>query len=86
MKELSEIDKYVIEKVKELRIDRKLSQEKLSLLMGFSEGFIGNVENPRLKEKYNIKHLNLLALVLKCSPKDLLPQEPFKIQQNSEDK
>ncbi|GGA95678.1 helix-turn-helix domain-containing protein [Mucilaginibacter rubeus] len=77
MKDISELDKYVIEKVKILRQEQNISQQKLSQLIGFSEGFIGNIENPRLHEKYNIKHLNLLAKALNCSPKDFFPDQPL---------
>ena len=77
MSELSEIDKYVIEKVKEARTNVGMSQKNLSLAIGLSEGFVGNIENPNRKEKYNIRHLNLIAKVLKCSPKDFMPQAPL---------
>lgn len=75
--DLSEIEKYVIKKVKEYRKDRKVTQEKLSIDMGFSESFIGNVENPNQPEKYNVIHLNDAAKILKCSPKDFWPEDPL---------
>ena len=71
------LDLYIINRVKQLREERGISQVELSLLMGFSEKFVGNVENPTLAEKYNIRHLNLLAKALKCTIWDLLPKEPF---------
>src|SRR3954470_19713997 len=71
------LDLYIINKVKELREAKGISQADLSVLMGFSEKFVGNVENPTLVEKYNIRHLNLLAKALKCTLWDLLPEEPF---------
>lgn len=77
MEELSEIEKFIIKRVKEIRIEKKMSQKNLSLSMGFSEGFVGNIENPNLPEKYNIKHLNLLAKALGCSPKDFMPEKSF---------
>jgi len=74
MAEITEIEKFIIEKVKGIRNDRKISQQKLSSLIGLSEGFIGNVENGNRPEKYNIKHLNEIAKVLDCSPKDFWPE------------
>jgi transcriptional regulator with XRE-family HTH domain len=75
---LSEIDLYVINKVRELRVPKALSQVKLSILMGLAEGAIGKIENPKERAKYNIRHLNLLAKALKCSPKDFLPEKPLR--------
>ena len=72
-----DIDKYAINRVREIRTAKKISQQKLSILIGFSEGFIGNVENPNRKEKYNLRHLNLIAKALNCSPKDFLPEQPI---------
>jgi|SRR6185312_221765 len=75
---ISEIDLYLINKVRELRVPQDLSQVKLSILMGLAEGAIGKIENPKERAKYNIRHLNLLAKALKCSPKDLMPEKPLK--------
>jgi transcriptional regulator with XRE-family HTH domain len=71
------LDLYIIEKVKEIREAQGISQADLSVRMGFSEKFVGSIENPTLVEKYNIRHLNLLARALKCTLWDLLPEEPF---------
>jgi len=75
---ISEIDLYVINKVRELRVPKDLSQVKLSILMGLAEGAIGKVENPKQRAKYNIRHLNLLAKALKCSPREFLPEKPLR--------
>ncbi len=71
----TEIDLYVIDKVKELRHQEKMSQKELSLKMGFSEGFVGHVENPGRRDKYNLSHLNTLAKIFNCAPKDFLPSK-----------
>jgi len=75
---ISEVDLYVINKVREMRVPKELSQVKLSILMGLAEGAIGKIENPRERAKYNIRHLNLLAKALKCSPRDFLPEKPLR--------
>lgn len=74
---ISEIDLFVINKVRELRITRNISQLNLSILMGLAEGTIGKIENPRQRAKYNIRHLNLLAKALKCSPREFIPEKPL---------
>lgn len=74
---LNEIERYVISKVKEIRETKKITQEDLSLSIGKNIGFISQIEAPSKKAKYNIVHLNLIAKVLNCSPKDFLPEKPL---------
>lgn len=76
---LDNIELYVIEKVKEFRQKENMSQADLAAHLNVSYGFIGQVENPTKKAKYNIKHLNALSIIFKCSPQDFLPQKPFAI-------
>lgn len=75
--EISPIEQYVIDEVKRRRVAKGISQRNLAYMLDVSIGFIGNVENPRYRAKYNIAHLNELAKVLNCSPQDLLPEKPF---------
>jgi transcriptional regulator with XRE-family HTH domain len=72
--EISEIDQFVIDKARELRVKKGMSQLDLSIAMGLAEGTIAKIENPRQPNKYNIRHINLLARSLNCSPKDLFPE------------
>jgi transcriptional regulator with XRE-family HTH domain len=73
----SKIDLYVIDRVKEKRIERNLSQAELAYELGMSVGFIGKAESIKYPTHYNVKHLNDLAKILKCSPQDFLPKKPF---------
>ncbi|MFD2285949.1 helix-turn-helix domain-containing protein [Pedobacter petrophilus] len=77
MGKASEIEQYVIDKVREIRHLKKFGQKKLSEEMGLSGKFIGNVESPKTPDKYNINHLNKIAEVLGCSIKDFFPEKPF---------
>jgi transcriptional regulator with XRE-family HTH domain len=73
---ISELDFYLIEKVRELRIKANISQVKLAHKIGVSEGFIGNVENPKQNQKYNIRMLNRIANALELnSYADLFPEK-----------
>lgn len=72
---ISELDLFIINKVKEIRTTKNISQVNLAILLNFAEGLISKVENPRQRAKYSIRHLNLLARVLHCSPRDLLPEK-----------
>lgn len=74
------IEQFVIDQVKKRRKTMKVSQEKLAYAIGFeSKGYIGAIEsnNPERTETYNINHLNEIARILKCSPKDFWPEMPL---------
>ncbi len=73
----TKVDLFVIEKVKEKRIGLGMSQADLAYALDMSVGFIGKIESPNYPTHYNVKHLNDLAKVLKCSPQDFLPKKPL---------
>jgi transcriptional regulator with XRE-family HTH domain len=73
----SKIDLYVINKVREKRLEKDLSQAELAYELGMSVGFIGKVESSKYPSHYNIKHLNQLSKILDCSPQDFLPKKPL---------
>jgi len=74
---LEKIERFIILRVKEIREEKKITQEQLSLAIGKNITFISQIEAPSKKAKYNIIHLNLIAKVLECSPKDFWPDEPL---------
>lgn len=74
----SELDFYVIEKVRELRIKATpyIDQVTLAQKLGVSEGYIGSIENPKLRSKYNIRMLHRIANALNLpSYTELLPDK-----------
>jgi transcriptional regulator with XRE-family HTH domain len=73
----SKIDQFTINKVREKRIEKNISQADLAFELGISVGFIGKVESSKYPAHYNIKHLNDLARILNCSPQDFLPNKPL---------
>ena len=73
----SKIDLYVINKTRELRLEKNISQAELANELGMSVGFIGKVESRKYPSHYNLKHLNELAKILDCSPQDFLPKKPI---------
>ena len=75
----TDIETYVISKVKEMREERNLSQSELAAHLDVSNGFIGQAESSKSPTKYNLNHLNRLALIFKCSLKDFFPDMPFKL-------
>lgn len=74
----SDIEAYVISKVKEMREQHNLSQSELAVRLDVSNGFIGQAESSRSPTKYNLNHLNQLAIIFDCSIKDFIPEKPFK--------
>lgn len=74
---LTRIEQFVIDKVKDKRIQMKISGESLSKSIGLNEKFVAKVENPSYPDKYNLNHLNKIAEVLGCSIKDFLPDKPL---------
>lgn len=75
-KQKTDIEQFVINKVKEIRIAKGFSQEDIALALNFTRGFIGQIESHKHPAKYNLNHLNILAKEFKCSPKDFLPEKP----------
>jgi len=73
----SKIDQFVINKVKEKRAEKQISQADLAYELGISVGFIGKIESPKYAAHYNVKHLNQIAKILECSPQDFLPKKPL---------
>jgi transcriptional regulator with XRE-family HTH domain len=73
----TDIELYVIRKVKEHRISHNMSQAVLAFKLDVSYGFIGHVESKNHPAKYNLNHLDKLAFIFKCSVKDFFPDVPF---------
>lgn len=71
------IEIYVIDIVRIIRIEKDFSQQELAQLLDVSDSFIGQVENPKSRAKYNLNHINELAKIFNCSPKDFLPELPL---------
>lgn len=71
------IDWFIVNQVKEKRTALDLDQGDIALHLNVSNGFIGQIESPNYRAKYNNQHLNELAKLLKCSPKDFMPEKPL---------
>ena len=71
----NKIDWFIVNKIKELRIQKGISQVDVAVHLDLSTGFIGQVESPNYRAKYKTLHLNELAKLFKCSPKDFWPEK-----------
>lgn len=71
----TEIEQYVINRVKEIRVSKGISQAKLAHMIELSVGFVGNVENPTHIAKWNLNHLNQISKALNIPFKDFFPEK-----------
>ena len=71
----NKIDQFVIDRVREIRLMKGISQSELANQIDLSRGFIGDVENPHHRAKYNLNHLNKIAIAFNCSIRDFFPEK-----------
>ncbi|MFD2969966.1 helix-turn-helix domain-containing protein [Sphingobacterium bambusae] len=72
---ISRLDYEIINRVREIREKKGISQRDLSELMNLSKSFVGKVEALGQPDKYSIRHLTLIATALKLKSLDeLLPK------------
>jgi transcriptional regulator with XRE-family HTH domain len=79
----SKFDLLVIQLVKDKREELELSQEDIARFIDVARGYVGQIESPHTKAKYNLNHLNRIAYEMGCSPKDFLPAKGFEEKINS---
>ena len=77
-KPVTAIEQYVINAIREKRLEQGISQKVLGEMVDLSIGFMGDVESTKSDAKFNLNHLNAIAKALKCSPKDFLPEMPLE--------
>lgn len=61
---------YVINKVREMKMKLKILQAQLALHLNITLGFIGSIEPPERRDKYNLNHINKITIgpfLLSCS-------------------
>lgn len=71
----SKIDLHIIAQVKKAREAIDLQQDDIAIHLNVSPGFKSHIESPYQRAKYNTSHLNELAKLFKCSPKDFMPEK-----------
>jgi transcriptional regulator with XRE-family HTH domain len=73
----SKVDMFIISQVKKRREIENIHQDDIAIHLNVSTGFISHIESPYQRAKYNTSHLNELAKLLNCSPKDFMPEKPL---------
>jgi transcriptional regulator with XRE-family HTH domain len=76
---ITPIDQYVIDLVRELRSKKEMTQQDLAAAISLSRSFVSDVESPKSRAKYNVRHINALADYFGMSPKDFMPDKPFPV-------
>lgn len=76
---ISHLDFLLIEKIRQIRLEAKLSQTALAHKIGVSEGFIGNIENHNQPKKLNIRLLARIATA--CGIKSYSNIFPIEVTQ-----
>lgn len=71
---ITKIEKFVILRVKEIRIKNNFTQSDLAEILSVTPGFIGKIESLKYGSKYNLNHLNKLSKYLNISPKEFFPE------------
>ena len=69
----SAIDRFVINKIREKRIQEGVSQRGLASILECSDGFIGQVESDKYETKYSVYQIFLIAKEFECPVSDFFP-------------
>ena len=69
----SDIDLFVINRIKEKRKELNVSQRGMAAILDCTAGFIGQVESENSDTKYSVHQLYLKAKDFECSPADFFP-------------
>ncbi|KAA6328319.1 hypothetical protein EZS27_022774 [termite gut metagenome] len=74
---MNDIQEYAVSGMRKKRLEKGISLQAIADYLNVSKTFISNIENPRQRAKLNLGHLNELAKIFQCSPKDFLPDTPL---------
>jgi transcriptional regulator with XRE-family HTH domain len=68
----------IIQQVRAVRETKGYTQDDIADALKVTRGYIGQIESINSQSRYTLDQLNSLALFLKCSPKDFMPETPIK--------
>jgi transcriptional regulator with XRE-family HTH domain len=77
---ISEVDQYVIDFVRQYRHSNNLTQEDIASILEVSREFVKDVESINRHQKYNLTHINALADHFGISPREFLPEKPIPVK------
>ncbi len=71
------VDWFIANKVREMRKERGITQEQIADHLDITPAYVGHIENAASRAKYKTLHLNELAKLFKCSPREFWPEQPL---------
>jgi transcriptional regulator with XRE-family HTH domain len=82
---ISAIEQFVIDYVRKFRLEKGLTQEDIANILEVSRSYIGDIESPNTRAKYNMSHINILADHFNVSPRIFLPEKALTIKTAKKD-
>lgn len=69
---------HVINKLRNLRQERNMSQAQVAMALGISTGQMGNIESPKAAHKYTLEQIHSVCTLHKVSIRDIFLTEEEK--------
>jgi len=82
---ISPIEQFVIDYVRKFRMEKGLTQEDIANILEISRSYIGDIESPNTRAKYNMTHINILADHFNVSPRIFFPEKALTIKAGKKD-
>lgn len=73
---------FIINKIRKIRMSKKISQLDISELLNISSGQVGNIETPKRSHKYTLSQLHLLCDEFKINIYDLFLDESEELSKD----
>jgi len=83
---ISAIEQFVIDYVRKFRLEKGLTQEDIANILEISRSYIGDIESPNTRAKYNMTHINILADHFNISPRIFLPEKAIAVKAAKKEK
>ena len=75
----SKVDLFVINKIREKRMELNISQRGIAAVLECSPSFIGQIECDKYDSKYSVYQIFLIAQLFECSPTEFFPPLDFDL-------
>ena len=82
---ISPIEQFVIDYVRKFRLEKNVTQEDIANILEVSRSYIGDIESPNTRAKYNMSHVNVLADHFNISPRIFLPEKAIAVKNRKKD-
>lgn len=83
---ITPIDQYVIDFIRDLRVKKNLTQQGLADILQVSKSFVSSIESINSRAKYNLKYINIIADYFDMSPREFLPSKAASLEFNRKER